>query len=329
MMAYGYLAHYGIKGQKWGVRRYQNPDGSLTELGRQHYGIIGKRAAEKVAQMSPDNRKKVYSTIYKMEERKQNFREKHEARREKVLNSKGLKVAVGVAAVSSALLAITGLTVGGALAISSNPEAVKEALKTIGNVTLTAAKAAGKMAVDAITNPSMAKELAKEFIQNKFKTPKAEQAIYGGGKFNTLTKMAKAVAKYGTEEQKERFVKNRITDLKGNKAAFGTIANTILKMENKGDLEKGTLSRAVANFGQLNKAKSGAKEAIAAGTIAGTVTTAMAALTKPAIDLVNEVTKVKNAYDSPGGKFIRQQGKSIIDKMGLNEEELKKKEGGN
>lgn len=34
-----YLEHHGVKGQKHGERRYQNPDGSLTPEGRQHYGV--------------------------------------------------------------------------------------------------------------------------------------------------------------------------------------------------------------------------------------------------------------------------------------------------
>ena len=33
------LEHHGIKGMHWGVRRYQNPDGSLTAAGKLHYRI--------------------------------------------------------------------------------------------------------------------------------------------------------------------------------------------------------------------------------------------------------------------------------------------------
>lgn len=32
------LYHHGTKGMKWGVRRYQNPDGSLTAAGKRRYG---------------------------------------------------------------------------------------------------------------------------------------------------------------------------------------------------------------------------------------------------------------------------------------------------
>ena len=35
-----FLAHYGIKGQKWGVRRFQNSDGSYTREGKIRYGRV-------------------------------------------------------------------------------------------------------------------------------------------------------------------------------------------------------------------------------------------------------------------------------------------------
>lgn len=33
------LAHHGIKGQKWGIRRFQNKDGSLTPAGKERYYV--------------------------------------------------------------------------------------------------------------------------------------------------------------------------------------------------------------------------------------------------------------------------------------------------
>ena len=42
-----YLQHHGILGMKWGVRRYQNKDGTLTPEGRRHLGKEERKAAKK------------------------------------------------------------------------------------------------------------------------------------------------------------------------------------------------------------------------------------------------------------------------------------------
>lgn len=34
------LTHYGVKGMKWGVRRYQNKDGTLTAKGKKRYSKL-------------------------------------------------------------------------------------------------------------------------------------------------------------------------------------------------------------------------------------------------------------------------------------------------
>lgn len=56
------LCHHGILGQKWGIRRYQNSDGSLTAAGKKRYN------AKSFQEMSRDD-KKTYKTDRKIAKR--------------------------------------------------------------------------------------------------------------------------------------------------------------------------------------------------------------------------------------------------------------------
>lgn len=56
-MKYNEIYHHGILGQQWGVRRYQNEDGSLTTAGRQRYSTdlaLKKNAVNSASSMAKE-----------------------------------------------------------------------------------------------------------------------------------------------------------------------------------------------------------------------------------------------------------------------------------
>ena len=70
-ITYDEIKHHGIKGQKWGVRRYQNEDGSLTNAGKKRYGT--QENFEK--QYPIDKKKSDISTINSGREAARNAKE--------------------------------------------------------------------------------------------------------------------------------------------------------------------------------------------------------------------------------------------------------------
>lgn len=63
-----YIAHHGIKGQRWGIRRYRNDDGSLTDLGKKRYANDAKKFNKAYSETE-----KKYSKVLKRAEKLHNY----------------------------------------------------------------------------------------------------------------------------------------------------------------------------------------------------------------------------------------------------------------
>ena len=115
-----YLAHYGIKGMKWGVRRYQNEDGSYTAAGKRRRYRNSSDYEE-----TKSLRKKSYRELSNEELKKLNKRMNLESEYRR-LNPHGIFRGQKAA---KTIISLAG-TVGGLYAISRSPwvESGKEIL---------------------------------------------------------------------------------------------------------------------------------------------------------------------------------------------------------
>ena len=61
-----WLEHYGITGQKWGVRRFQNEDRTLTEAGKERYG---RKAESDHKKTGRDKAKDIWNAVQRNPEK--------------------------------------------------------------------------------------------------------------------------------------------------------------------------------------------------------------------------------------------------------------------
>ena len=98
-----YLAHHGIKGQKWGVRRYQNEDGTLTAEGKKRYSEADTWTKDEAKSLSNEELDRRNTRMQKESQYKQNISNRHPAQKEVSGAAKKIFVSTAIGAASAAM----------------------------------------------------------------------------------------------------------------------------------------------------------------------------------------------------------------------------------
>lgn len=112
------LYHYGIEGQRWGIRRFQNKDGTLTEEGKKRYGENAADDMDRISNLMED-----YSSI----------KNENKAWKENIAEGAAVAGLAGALSMlfiysgnmSTAAIEATAATLGGGAAIVSGVMAAK------------------------------------------------------------------------------------------------------------------------------------------------------------------------------------------------------------
>lgn len=146
------LYHHGIKGQRWGVRRYQNEDGSLTNAGKKRYTDVISDKINEIQNKEKDYRKKL-TTITNRKDINSDDRRLFEYRN-KSLGARYAEKATGIIATRLISECVTGKI--GRYSRMSKSELAKE-------LTRTATRIATKTAATVALNDALAKSAAKGY----------------------------------------------------------------------------------------------------------------------------------------------------------------------
>ena len=142
------LYHHGIKGMKWGVRRYQNADGSLTAAGRLRYGAGQARDSVRKAASSA---RSYGSNAYN--------------KAKATYNRKVTKADIGKIAATAGVVAVAALAIKHRGAISTGMKFAGKMAQAYGKVTVqnlsSKTTALGRKAANAIKRPKVIRDLKK------------------------------------------------------------------------------------------------------------------------------------------------------------------------